>query len=1039
MRVLAHADPHVLEAALLAEVDAAQSADPLAPVLVVVPTSRLAAHVERRIAERLGTRVGVEVAHHRALAQRILEAAWSEVPEVATDALLQALLRSAIGGLRENRVARFVAARPGALAALHRTLRDLREAGIGPGEASRILREPPASETVAVYAAYVRVLEARAAAGLADGAVLVERAVPRAAAYASRFRAVIHHGAYELIGMHLDLVKALDAGCRGMTWLMPGEPGAPSARYAEAFARRHLLAPGGKIVGIEASRPAPSGGPCPASSAQGAIAEAEWSARLALRAVAEGARPSEVAILARALLPFTAALEAAFEDAPGIWDSGVRPPLRRRPEVRDFLLVVRAAAADFPRAVTAEALRSPCLRWTALLESGADFRGDLAEGWSRRAGLLGGLRAWTVDLPEWAEIARVSEDATDAEREDARARATRRGELAASIGRAIAALAERVDASSPRTWSAHADRLEKTYAELAAGPAPGASPLRESFEHLRRIETALGERGFVPLSEALDELERVVDQTAEAAPNAAEGGIRVLDAAEARGLTFDHVFLVGLNAGTWPRPPREDPFLDDGARLALRESTGRPIGVKREGDDEERLLLSLALHAARERVHVSWQHADEEGKAAAASPALREVARVLFYPDAAALRHGAHRVAAHPKVRLDDLESTGLLRPDEAVLRAALAGEGSDAAQEVLLAGAPSLARGVAMLRATESFAPGDGRYDGRLRTPGPPAVPSPVTAVERLGRCPLQFFFRHRLGIHPLEEEASAFGLEAADLGREVHALLERLYGRLRDEGRFGGAAEELVSRAEALFDAAWADTLGSWGERLRAELPVLHEAEADRWRRTVLVFVREDLARLASEGARPVGFERTVSGTLELERGVGLALEGRLDRVTEAAGKRVVADYKTSGNLGERADRALMLKGRHLQVPLYHLLARAASTELLGVGPGFDPAEIDEADRRSGFGGFDGAEAAGFRETLRVLADLDARGAYPLRYDERPCGWCDYRRACRRNHPPTLEREENADDTRDYRDLGGKSTKKPALANVRADREAR
>ena len=52
MDVLAHADPFVLEAALLDRVAAAKASDPLARVLVLVPTRRLAEHVLRRAAAR---------------------------------------------------------------------------------------------------------------------------------------------------------------------------------------------------------------------------------------------------------------------------------------------------------------------------------------------------------------------------------------------------------------------------------------------------------------------------------------------------------------------------------------------------------------------------------------------------------------------------------------------------------------------------------------------------------------------------------------------------------------------------------------------------------------------------------------------------------------------------------------------------------------------------------------------------------------------------------------------------------------------------
>ena len=58
---MAHPDPFVLERELLDRVASAQADDPLAPVLIVVPTRRLAEHVQRKVAEDAGARLAVHV------------------------------------------------------------------------------------------------------------------------------------------------------------------------------------------------------------------------------------------------------------------------------------------------------------------------------------------------------------------------------------------------------------------------------------------------------------------------------------------------------------------------------------------------------------------------------------------------------------------------------------------------------------------------------------------------------------------------------------------------------------------------------------------------------------------------------------------------------------------------------------------------------------------------------------------------------------------------------------------------------------------
>jgi hypothetical protein len=135
-------------------------------------------------------------------------------------------------------------------------------------------------------------------------------------------------------------------------------------------------------------------------------------------------------------------------------------------------------------------------------------------------------------------------------------------------------------------------------------------------------------------------------------------------------------------------------------------------------------------------------------------------------------------------------------------------------------------------------------------------------------------------------------------------------------------------------------------------------------------------------------------------------------------------------------------MLRGGALQVPLYRMMAGGgAGVELLGVGPGYDyeTDAADKAGRRVGFEGFgDAARHEGFLETVRVLVDLARRGRFPIHPIDWSCPGCPYDQACRRTHPPTVEREQNSGDTRDYYRLGQKTkTKLRTLAEVIEEKE--
>jgi hypothetical protein len=120
-------------------------------------------------------------------------------------------------------------------------------------------------------------------------------------------------------------------------------------------------------------------------------------------------------------------------------------------------------------------------------------------------------------------------------------------------------------------------------------------------------------------------------------------------------------------------------------------------------------------------------------------------------------------------------------------------------------------------------------------------------------------------------------------------------------------------------------------------------------------------------------------------------------------------------------------MLSGAALQVPIYALIS-GSPVELLGVGPRHE-AEFARFDRFKA-----GAERDGVLETLRVVASLAGLGRFPIHPGDH-CGWCDYRSACRHGHPPTISREQHAEDVRDVRDCWSKTAKAPSIAAVRGE----
>ncbi len=902
LRILAHASPAALEDELLDRIGALKGADPWARVLVVVPSARLADHLAHRLIGRFGALLGVLVVHHRALPRIVLESAGKPAPlpldeDLAAGLFERVLHRAPPGALRD-----FARSRPQAGSALRETLDDLREAGLPVETVSEIVG-PEAPEVVSLYARWSQALDEIVRAGAAaDDAGSALAAAPAAAAFGASFDAVFHHGAYDLIGVRTEIVRALDRG-REVDFLLPAGVEEISGEFG--IGRAHAIDPAASITALDRTH-APA--PPYRLSAQGAAAELKAAVYEALAAVGAGAAPADVAIVARSFAPYTPALDALFQDHPLEWQTSYAQPLRRDPAVRASLHAI-----------------------------------DGEPGTARRR------------------------------------------------------------------WSEHASE----FAVRSADAVPDAFALR--LESMSGIERILGDDRLVDESEAREWLSARVDAATIAPAGAGIGGIHVLDAMQARGLTFGHVHLIGMNAGVFPRIAPEDPFLSDAARIRLREATGRPLPIASESDGEERLLLAMVLGSARKRIHVSWQRADEAGRPSTPSLALSAIEA-----------HDGDRVLpSHPLARLAAWARTpAILDPRDETMLAALSAASEEDAEAALRLLRPELTHGIALVGATESFEIAPGRYDGRI---GVRALDDSISAsaLERLGRCPLQHFFADVLRVRPPEPPDAGLLEDPRRVGERIHKILEIVFRQLRDEGAFEKLGlGERIERARRLLRDAWTEMSATESAERSERFPVLLRIEREAWLARLGDFLRDDLTRLKTDGLVPKELESKIADPIPGGPS-GIAVRARFDRVLEGGPAPVVSDYKTGRNLRDRIAPKAMLSGRSLQVPIYSLLS-GGPVELLGVGVDGDP----EAAFFPGFKSDD--EREGVLETLRVAADLAVNGRFPLRTGDH-CRRCDHRPACRRTHPPTEYRESGADDNRDARDCWSKNAKQPSIASVR------
>jgi len=1080
-RVFFHPDPERLENELAARIKGVKAeAGAWARVLVIVPTQRQVRRLRERLAERERALLGVEILQYQALAYRLLDSSES-APSILSEPVLERLIERILARHPHSAFTAYARERRGVLAELRARLEELREAGIRPIElvaepvrrsaqtslfSDLDLAEPPDSllrELSVILDEFDRTLDALASRGWTDRPGLADRA---ASASRLEFEAVFAYGAYEIVGVHLELLDAIRAK-RPLTVFVPADLRAPAWNHARNQAARFF---GGTLEAL--SDPAAGAGTFVAAArclfdseappptlpphitlahAQGPEAELTLAARRALKLMKDGVPARDIAIVARSLEPYLALAETVFARHQLPVDASASLPLARHPEPRTLLLLLRALSDDFDRRTVSELVRSPHLQrpeWAT-----APFWHPVAwERWSRTYGLTSGVDAWTVEMPRLLRERSVpywiqdpEEIAAFPERRESEAQS------AEMLGRLVAEWSAFKDTWGNSTRAdEHVTMLEtlrrRWIRSPKASPSETAALDRSwdlALEQIQALEAVLDP---VPLDR--DTVLEFVEGTLERAvfADTAQDGVSFLDMRQARGLGFRHAFLIGLNDGLYPRPARETPLLPDRARQDIRDRTGKPLAVRREGREEERLLLAGLVASTRESLAVSWQRADAEGRALAPSLALRQLSAIL--PGAPTLAtlfmDGATTgLPTEPTLSAAWLErETGLLLREEAALLSARNAPSAVSGVRAFLDLAepelkPELSPGLALIEATET---GDAlNYDGAIEPMASWSRPYSSSSLEQLARCPLTFFFRNVLNARPLDQEVREYRTEVREIGQLVHRILETVYRDLDDAGLLNGHTDigTLQSAGRAALERRWESGLSTLAWRMNRHYPLLYATTARIWKDELERFIEKDLARLAEGGHTLDSLETAWNARLPLGADA-LSVTGVPDRVTkDRDGRLWISDYKTSGKLDKHTDALRYLRGEHVQLPMYVLMGmrrQGSSTplpeaEVVGLGPNFFPdfGFVGSGPNRFEVERFEKLEA-GFLETLSVLSHLVETGRFPFRTD-RHCRWCQFHLACRRHQLSSETRVLEHPDHERYFRLRKKTTQKPLL----------
>ncbi len=470
-----------------------------------------------------------------------------------------------------------------------------------------------------------------------------------------------------------------------------------------------------------------------------------------------------------------------------------------------------------------------------------------------------------------------------------------------------------------------------------------------------------------------------------------------------------HTFILGLDDGRFPGAGLQDPLLLDSERAAISPDLTTAA---------ERLAASIedfARLAARLRGTVTLSYccrnlADDRDMFP--SPALLAAYRIVTGD-----REGVQDdllawlpepVSFAPREAEQSLDSAewwlcrmcgdpAVREPEEAVAREF-----------------PHLGRGMKARRARESdlFT----AYDGYVPEAGEdldPARPGGLVLsarrLEKLGKCPLEYFFSYVLDIKPPEEFSfdPSRWLEPGERGALLHAVFHDFMLRLPSDDR-----RPVLERDWELMQEVLDEKVRAWTRR---KPPPGHEVQAreiEDLRLAARIFLREEEEHC--RGRYPVFFELAIGmeggepgnpidtlrpTAIELPKGKTIGVRGSIDRVDElgAAGSRrfSVCDYKTGSVYGYKREDPFR-QGRLLQNFVYIMQAQSCLGECF---PGarvesfqyFFPSTREYGERIE----WGEAELADGIHVLERLCEMLSRGCFPFSDDKDDVKYSDYRPA--------------------------------------------
>ncbi len=941
---------------------------------VVVPTRLQVRAWRRRLADGRGVQggtLGVRVDTFDDLYRQILHASGQVITRL-TDPVQFRLLRAL---LDEADLTHYDALRaaPGFVQVMRDLIRELKAGGVFPDDLEAAVAAmgggPRLSELVDLYAAYQQRLRREKWADYAGIGWLAAETLKREPDVGADWDAVFVDGFDDLTTVQIQVLHHLAGRVDTLTVTLTGTAdGAARDLVHQRFnrTRRRLEA----ALGVEAEPlPAPPDLPAPAPALRhlerslfagdhprqpddGAVTliaapDREAEVRAALRwlktrLVRDGMRPGEVALLYRDSKPYRAFItQTATEFGLPVHVVDGRP-LRSNPAVAallDLLRLARPGDDHLAWRKTIEAWRSPYFDWSNAAMEITPQDAEALDWVARWGSVIGGREQWeeTFELLTQAEERGEARDEEQRALPDVLPTGEEAERLAEQFQRFVTLITPPAgqhpcrdfvawledligDADPPEDEEPTADlRVPRQVLdgpeELVERDLAALNTLKDVLRGLVWAEEAVGGEPMT-FAAFLDDLEGAVEATAYRVPRPVdEEAVLVADVAQARGLPFRAVAVLGLAEGEFPQTLTEDHFLRDADRARLRDDFGLALDLSTESAEAE--YFYEAITRPREALLLTRPRIADNGAPWQPSPYWEEVRRRLDVAPQRLITQS--RPAPDEAASWPELVQTLAAHP-----AAGPAWAWASEHRPALLSG---IERARAILAQQRSDADGAGAHDGDLtawgKTFGQAFAPRYVWSASRLEAyrtCPYFFFVGRVLGLEPRQPPTE--GLDWRQLGNIYHHIFEALYQTVGQGADLAALQDTLPEVADAILD----------------EAPQREQFRATAWweqtRREIVENVRRSLEALESQpddfgfhrAEQTFGIPRKSGAPLDVHDGDDrFRLRGYIDRVDRDEDGHVrVIDYKTAGP--SSYTNSAVREGKNLQLPLYALAAQEA-----------------------------------------------------------------------------------------------------------------